>query len=260
MTTSSIYTFLAYGTVTLLIVLCAFSVPVLCLAQTDEVVANQQMHNAGSSAPVVTYSLVEGGLPGGATGGSVIVTAAPLFVDADGPDGVAGTLDDDLRLQAASPAIDGGDNEALPPDVTDLDGDGDTSDRLAADLAGNTRIVDGGSGTAQVDLGPYEHAATSVAVEVPRDAPPAPYVLTAAYPNPFNPQTTLHFRLQHAEPVRIALYDLLGRERRVLYEGMPTPGRLHPLRIDGSDLSSGMYLVQLSGQDVRVTRPIMLVK
>lgn len=47
----------------------------------------------------------------------------PLFRDADGPDNVVGTPDDNLRLMEASPAIDRADNAAIPPDVvTDLDG------------------------------------------------------------------------------------------------------------------------------------------
>ena len=50
----------------------------------------------------------------------------PLFVDADGPDNIAGTVDDDFRLQAGSPCIDAGISISSP--LTDLDG--------------NTRVVD----------------------------------------------------------------------------------------------------------------------
>ena len=47
----------------------------------------------------------------------------PLFVDADGPDDIAGTADDDLRLQVKSPCINRGDNGSVPAGVdTDLDG------------------------------------------------------------------------------------------------------------------------------------------
>ena len=64
--------------------------------------------------------------------------ADPLFVDPDGPDDIAGTEDDDLRLLGGSPCIGEGDNNAVPEGVeTDLDG--------------NCRIIDG-----DVDMGAYE--------------------------------------------------------------------------------------------------------
>jgi predicted outer membrane repeat protein len=66
----------------------------------------------------------------------------PRFVDPDGADDIAGTLDDNLRLQANSYCVNAGDNDAVPPSVlTDLDG--------------NQRIFDG-----VVDQGAYENAST----------------------------------------------------------------------------------------------------
>ena len=105
----------------------------------------------------VTYSLVEGGYTG--TGN---LSADPFFVDADGPDDVAGTLDDDLTLSAGSPAIDAGSNSAVPADVADLDEDDDTGEATPLDLDRDSRFVDEpiadtGEGTAPiVDMGAYE--------------------------------------------------------------------------------------------------------
>jgi hypothetical protein len=59
----------------------------------------------------------------------------------------------DLQLQATSPAIDVGDNNALTADALDLDGDGDLSEPCPLDLANIPRIV----GRA-IDLGAYEFA------------------------------------------------------------------------------------------------------
>ena len=80
------------------------------------------------AATASTDSDVQGGLPGAGN-----IDADPQFFDADGPDDILGTLDDDLRLYTTfrhpSPAIDQGDNSALPADTYDLDGDGDTASR-----------------------------------------------------------------------------------------------------------------------------------
>ena len=75
----------------------------------------------GTATATVTYSLVEGGFAG-----DNILTDGPLFVDADGPDDVYGTLDDDLHLQAASPAIDAADNGRLVNDDADSNGNGNS--------------------------------------------------------------------------------------------------------------------------------------
>jgi predicted outer membrane repeat protein len=118
--------------------------------------------NNDGSTITITYSDVEGGWPGDGN-----IDGHPLFVDADGPDNIPGTEDDDLRLLAGSPCIDAADNTAVPPDIADLDGDGDTTERTPFDLDGNPRFVDD-AGTADtgvadppdytevVDMGAYE--------------------------------------------------------------------------------------------------------
>ncbi|MDO8631510.1 MAG: right-handed parallel beta-helix repeat-containing protein, partial [Phycisphaerales bacterium] len=98
-----------------------------------------QIHTA-SGVPVVNYSIVLGGWSG--AGGTGVVNADPLFFDPDGADNIVGTIDDDLRLRAGSPAIDAGDSTAMPLDVLDLDGDTDTSEPIPIDLSDNGRVVD----------------------------------------------------------------------------------------------------------------------
>ncbi|MCA9284605.1 MAG: hypothetical protein KDA22_05300 [Phycisphaerales bacterium] len=83
----------------------------------------------------------------GSLGGIGNIGGDPAFVDPVGSDGLAGTLDDDLRLAAGSPCIDGGANLLVPP-------------ALALDLDHGPRVVDGDAdGFAVVDIGAYERSA-----------------------------------------------------------------------------------------------------
>jgi len=115
----------------------------------------------GSAVATVTYSIVEGGY----VGGSHILTADPLFVDADGPDDTYGTLGDDLHLQGISPAIDAGDTNVLLTDAADSDGDDNITESTPTDFEGANRQIDDpttntGNGTPPVDMGADEHATT----------------------------------------------------------------------------------------------------
>ncbi|MBN2473340.1 MAG: right-handed parallel beta-helix repeat-containing protein [Pirellulales bacterium] len=106
----------------------------------------------------------------GAYSGTNIRAADPQFVRAPDPgqDGVWGTADDDygdLRLRSSSPALDAGNNFAIPADIADLDGDGNRAERLPLDLGWSTRVAadpavaDTGwppNGLPLVDLGAFE--------------------------------------------------------------------------------------------------------
>jgi hypothetical protein len=67
----------------------------------------------------LNYNSIEGW--DGSLGGEGNVDLPPMFVDADGPDDIIGTLDDNLRLSPQSPLINAGDPTPLAPY---LDGDG----------------------------------------------------------------------------------------------------------------------------------------
>jgi hypothetical protein len=95
----------------------------------------------GSSTTTITYSDIQGGYAG--TGN---INADPLFIDADGPDNIYGTADDNLRLQSNSPCLDAGSNAAVPAGVT-------------TDMEGNARFIDipgAHDPGAIVDMGAYE--------------------------------------------------------------------------------------------------------
>lgn len=74
--------------------------------------------------------------------GSENVGSDPVFIDSLGPDGLSGTLDDDLQLGRTSPCIDSGQNLALPPDLADLDADADHDEPTPRDRMRRARQRD----------------------------------------------------------------------------------------------------------------------
>jgi len=119
---------------------------------------------AGGGATSITYSDVRGGAAG--TGN---LDADPQFVSARGSDGLAGTLDDDLRLHTTlrfpSPVIDQGNNSALPADAGDLDGDGDVSEPLPLDMTARARLIGFTALPPMVDMGALEANIVDVLAE-----------------------------------------------------------------------------------------------
>jgi hypothetical protein len=69
-------------------------------------------------------------------------------------------------------------------------------------------------------------------------------VLEQNYPNPFNAGSEITYRLPDAVHVRLALYDMLGREVRVLVDEDLAAG-VHTARVDAANLASGVYVYRL---------------
>jgi CubicO group peptidase (beta-lactamase class C family) len=86
-----------------------------------------------------------------------------------------------------------------------------------------------------------------VSVEIGPDAgsPPEDLLLYQNYPNPFNPTTIIRYQLTAPGTVRLAVYDLLGREAALLVNEAKAPGR-YEVRFDAAGLASGVYLCRLT--------------
>jgi hypothetical protein len=73
---------------------------------------------------------------------------------------------------------------------------------------------------------------------------PKVFRLDQNYPNPFNPSTTISYQLPWSANVYLAVYDLLGREVKVLVNERQLPGD-HNVRFNGAGLASGIYFYRI---------------
>ena len=95
--------------------------------------------------------------------------------------------------------------------------------------------------------------------------PPASGLQLTAFPNPFNPSTTLRYYLPEAANIRMAVYDLAGRQVRILEVGIHREAGWHLLQWNGRDgagnrLASGIYLIRLSMGSESTSRRVVLLK
>jgi hypothetical protein len=88
---------------------------------------------------------------------------------------------------------------------------------------------------------------------------PTEYRLAAAFPNPFNPTTTIHFELPERSRVSIKLYSLLGQEVQTVLDDQRSAGK-YDVRLDASLLPSGVYLCRIIANQFTRAEKIMLLR
>ena len=90
------------------------------------------------------------------------------------------------------------------------------------------------------------------------DAPETELV-AEVYPNPSHGAATLRFDLAEAGAVRVVLYDVLGREVRVLAEGVRSAGT-HTVRVETEALPPGAYVLRLDTAEGTRSLSLTLVR
>jgi len=88
---------------------------------------------------------------------------------------------------------------------------------------------------------------------------PDSYRLEAPHPNPFNPTTEIAFELPSAGQVQLTVYDISGREIKILIDGWKGAGR-HSVRFDATGLASGVYVYVMKSADFSAARKMVLVR
>jgi hypothetical protein len=90
-------------------------------------------------------------------------------------------------------------------------------------------------------------------------AVPAAFTLSQNYPNPFNPSTEITFAVPVASPVRLEVFDVLGRHVSTLVNELKQVGE-HSVSFDASNLATGMYVYRLTAGDQVLAKKMMILK
>jgi hypothetical protein len=88
---------------------------------------------------------------------------------------------------------------------------------------------------------------------------PTQYALGQNFPNPFNPTTVVRYDVPENSSVKLVVYDILGRQVRVLVNEPEVPGS-YDVRFDGTNLASGVYIIRMTAGNYIETRKMLLTK
>ena len=112
----------------------------------------------------------------------------------------------------------------------------------------------------QVTLG----SADTAIAEVEGAATPNTPALGDAYPNPFNPETTIRFDLPWQAPIQIKVYNQTGQLVRVLANQVMGPGKFTVTwdgRDDsGAEVSTGVYLYRIEAPNLQLSKKVTFLK
>ena len=88
---------------------------------------------------------------------------------------------------------------------------------------------------------------------------PDNYCLHQNYPNPFNPETTIRFDVKERTPVVLKVYDLLGREVKVLVNSVHQPGS-YRIIFDAKNFATGVYFYRIQMKDFVAVKKMVLLE
>ena len=209
----------------------------------------------------------------------IALTASALALAAD--DSVAFSLTAERQLDLANP----GGAKSYDLDIELVSAEGETLFRssgvpLGAGVAHSTDVdwdsFDGSDITINVDEDgdgntDTQFTLTNEITETSRDdrngadtgdgadGLPAEFALAQNYPNPVAQRTKIAYTLPEAAGVRLAVYDVVGREVAVLVDANKAAGRFE-VEFDASFLSNGVYLIRLQANAFAATRSMVVVR
>ncbi|MCH7975835.1 MAG: T9SS type A sorting domain-containing protein [Bacteroidetes bacterium] len=150
-------------------------------------------------------------------------------------------------------------NATVASNVVVFNSDGDVLSVAVLEVGQAVRLAGEGDGSGNLVVSRVYFFANTATAQEPGETLPASYTLSPVYPNPFNPQARFTLEMAEAQSVRISVFDLLGREIRVLHDGSLSAGSTGFV-IDGAGLPSGLYVVRAAGDTFTTSRRMTLLR
>jgi subtilisin-like proprotein convertase family protein len=88
---------------------------------------------------------------------------------------------------------------------------------------------------------------------------PGTFLLEQNYPNPFNPNTRIKFSVPKSSFVKLAVYDMLGKELKTVVDNFLSAG-VYESDLDMSSYSSGVYFYRIETNEFTDTKKMVLLK
>jgi len=88
---------------------------------------------------------------------------------------------------------------------------------------------------------------------------PSELTLSKAYPNPFNPSTSLNIYVPADGMVSLSVYNVMGQEVATLHSGNMSAGS-HSVTWNASEMTSGLYFVRAESNGGVAVQKVMLMK
>jgi len=104
-----------------------------------------------------------------------------------------------------------------------------------------------------------EELGGTTSIDYPDNGVPQEYQLSQNYPNPFNPTTTIEFSIPVQSNVRIVIYDALGNQLDVVYNGFTNAGK-HSVTWVANNYASGIYFYRMETESFMEVKKMLLMK
>ncbi|MCL5027858.1 MAG: T9SS type A sorting domain-containing protein [Bacteroidetes bacterium] len=107
----------------------------------------------------------------------------------------------------------------------------------------------------QIDInGNYKYSSIATVEVLPKE-----FSLLQNYPNPFNPTTFIRYELPRSEFVSLKIYDVLGKEVKILINENQNAGR-YEVMLNAGNLASGIYVYQIAAGKFTSVKKMLLIK
>ena len=100
---------------------------------------------------------------------------------------------------------------------------------------------------------------TPLDVPEPKSVLPREFSLSQAYPNPFNPETTIEYSLPKETLVTIKVFDAIGQEVTTLVDQFLVAGA-HSVKWNSAGAATGVYWYRMTAGSFSETKKIVLMK